>query len=198
MPEPSNIKFFKTEDALRKWFEKNHAKKSELWLGYYKKVSGRPSVKYSQAVDQALCFGWIDGIVKGIDENKYCQRFTPRKPKSIWSAVNLKKIDALIEKRLVHEAGMKTFGNRDKAMTNKYSFEQKKLEFPEPYEKKFKLNKKAWANFQNMPPSYRKPAIWWVISAKQEETRLRRLEELIRDSEAGLRVKQLRPLRKKK
>jgi uncharacterized protein YdeI (YjbR/CyaY-like superfamily) len=196
MPEPKNIKFFKTEEALRKWYEKYYSKLDEFWIGYYKKGSGKPSVTYSQAVDQALCFGWIDGIAKGIDEEKYCQRFTPRRAKSIWSAVNHKKVAELIKNKQMTPAGLKTYNERDKARTNMYSFEQAKHELPTAYEKKFKQNKKAWANFQKMPPSYRKPAIWWVISAKQEETQMRRLGTLIDDSENGLRIKQLRPLKK--
>lgn len=197
MPEPKDIKFFKTEEALRKWLEKNHNKKEELWLGYYKKSSGKPSVTYSQSVEQALCYGWIDGIVKGIDDEKYCQRYTPRRPKSIWSAVNIKKVKELINSRKMTPAGLKVFNERDKARTNLYSFEQKKHELPAKYERIFKANKKAWTNFQKMPPSYRKPAIWWVISAKQEATQIRRLETLIADSEAGLRIKHLRIEKKK-
>jgi uncharacterized protein YdeI (YjbR/CyaY-like superfamily) len=196
MPEPKNIKFFKTEEALRKWYEKNHDKLDELWIGYYKKASGKTGIKYSQAVDQALCFGWIDGITKGIDEEKYCQRYTPRRAKSIWSAVNHKKVAELIKNKQMTPAGLKTYNERDKTMTNMYSFEQPKHELPAAYEKKFKQNKKAWANFQKMPPSYRKPAIWWVISAKQEETKLRRLGVLMDDSENGLRIKQMRPIKK--
>lgn len=197
MPEPSNIKFFKTAADLRKWFEKYHAKKDELWLGYYKKNSGKPSVKYGEAVDQALCFGWIDGIAKGIDEDKYCQRFTPRRKGSIWSAINHKKVEQLIKNKQMTAAGLKVYNERDKKKTNLYSFEQDKHELPLKYEKKFKANKTAWGNFHKFPPSYRKPAIWWVISAKQDETQMRRLDTLIEDSGNGLRIKQLRPLKKK-
>lgn len=197
MPEPSNIKFFKTASDLRKWFEKNHLKKDELWLGYYKKLSGKPSVKYGEAVDQALCFGWIDGIAKGIDEDKYCQRFTPRRKGSIWSAVNHKKVEQLIKNKQMTDAGLKVYNERDKKKTNLYSFEQDKHELPLKYEKKFKANKTAWENFHKFPPSYRKPAIWWVISAKQEETQLRRLDTLIADSKAGLRIKQMRVEKRK-
>ena len=187
-PEPVNIKFFKTQASFRKWLEKNHDKKDELWLGYYKKSSGKQSIIYKQAVDEALCFGWIDGIVKGIDEEKYCQRYTPRRPKSIWSAVNIKKIAELTEKGFMHKAGLNTFRNRDKKMAGLYSFEQKEIKMSPGYKKKFKANKKAWANFSKMPPGYRKTATWWVISAKQEATRSRRLDTLIADSEAGRKI----------
>lgn len=197
--EPGKITYFKTPAALRKWFGKNHGKKPELWIGYYKKGSGKKSVTYKEALDEALCFGWIDGIAKGIDENKYCQRWTPRRANSIWSAVNIKKVTALIESGKMTPAGLKRFNERDVKRTNLYSFEQKSHELPAPLEKKFKANKKAWANFQAMVPSYKKPALWWVISAKQEATQLRRLETLIADSEAGRPIKQLaRPGKKNK
>jgi uncharacterized protein YdeI (YjbR/CyaY-like superfamily) len=192
MPEPHNIKYFKSAKDLRKWFEKNHNKLTEQWIGLYKKGSGKPSVTYSECVDLALCFGWIDGIAKGIDEEKYCQRFTPRKKGSTWSAVNLGKIKELTKKGLMHEAGLKCFNERDRSKTNQYSFEQKELKLPPAFEKKFKANKKAWETFQKMAPRYRRTSSWWVISAKQEETRLRRLETLIADSEAGVKIKPLR------
>lgn len=195
--ETGKVTYFKTPAALRKWFEKNHSKKPELWIGYYKKASGKESVTYKQALDEALCFGWIDGIVKGIDEDKYCQRWTPRRATSIWSAVNINKVKALIESGKMTPAGLKAFNERDVKRTNMYSFEQKSLELPSQFEKKFKANKKAWANFQAMPPSYKKPAIWWVISAKQEATQMKRLDTLIADSEAGKRIKHLiRPEKK--
>lgn len=193
MPEPNNIKFFKDAAALRKWFETNHAKKDELWLCYYKKGSGKKSVSYGESVDQALCYGWIDGITKGIDEEKYCQRFTPRRKNSIWSAVNIKKMETLIASKQMMPAGLKVFNERNPERANLYSFEQEKHEFPQKYLKKFKANKTAWKNFNEMPPSYRKQATWWVISAKQEETKLRRLAALMDDSKNGLRIKPLRP-----
>ena len=191
MPEPSNIKFFKSQAELRKWFEKNHARLKEQWVGFYKKGSGKTSVLYMEAVDEALCFGWIDGIAKGIDDKKYCQRFTPRKPKSIWSAVNIKKIEALIKSGKVSPHGLKIFNERDKNKTNQYSFEQDKIKFTLAHLKVFKKNKKAWENFNGMSPGYRRTATWWVINAKQEETRLRRLDTLMKDSEAGRKIKQL-------
>lgn len=194
---PTNIKFFKTQDALRKWLEKNHNKKDELWLGYYKKTSGKQSVTYAQAVDEAICFGWIDGIAKGIDEEKYCQRYTPRRPKSIWSAVNIKKVTELTKVGRMHEAGLKTFNNRDLNQAGLYSFEQKEITMPSAYIRKFKANKKAWQYFSNMPKGYQKTATWWVISAKQDATRLRRLDTLIKDSEAGRKIALLTPLKEK-
>jgi len=192
MPRPNNIKFFKSDKELRKWFITNHKKRDELWIGYYKKSSGKQGVTYSQAVDEALCFGWIDGIAKGIDEHKYCQRFTPRRPKSIWSNVNINKAAALIKSGKMMPEGLKKFSERDEKRSRVYSFEQKSHKLPAAYEKKFKANKKAWVFFtKKMPPWYQRTAIWHIISAKQESTRLRRLDTLIADSEAGKTIKQL-------
>ncbi len=188
MMNPVNIKFFKSQEALRKWFEKNHSKKDELWIGYFKKSSDKQSVTYAQAVDEALCFGWIDGIRKGIDDEKFCQRFTPRRLKSIWSAVNIKKLSELTKQGLMHEAGLNTFNNRDEKQAGLYSFEQTEIIMPAVYLKKLKANKKAWAYFSNIPPGYQKTVTWWVISAKQEETKLRRLDALIKDSESGRKI----------
>lgn len=197
MPEPSNIKYFKTSAALRKWLDKNYNKKDELWMGYYKKSSGKQGVTYKQALEVMLCFGWIDGIVKGIDAEKYCQRYTPRRAKSIWSAVNIKKIEELTNAGLMHEAGLAAFNNRDKKRAGLYSFEQEEIKFPPAFLKTMKTNKKAWSYFSNMPPGYRKTATWWVISAKQEETRMRRLKTLIADSEAGRKIAPLTPTKEK-
>jgi uncharacterized protein YdeI (YjbR/CyaY-like superfamily) len=198
MPEPTNIEFFKTTAALRKWLEKNHNKKDELWMGYYKKSSGKQGVIYKQALDVMLCFGWIDGISKGIDDEKYCQRYTPRRAKSIWSAVNIKKIEELSKAGMMHEAGLAAFNNRDKKLAGLYSFEQKEIKMPTVFLKMLKANKKAWEYFSKMPPGYRKTATWWVISAKQEETKLRRIRTLIADSEAGRKIGPLTPLKDKK
>lgn len=195
--EPKNIKFFKTTEALRKWLEKNHNKKDELWMGYYKKSSGKSGVTYKPALDVMLCFGWIDGISKSIDEEKYCQRYTPRRAKSIWSAVNIKKIEELSKAGLMHEAGLAAFNNRDPKKAGLYSFEQGEIKFPSALLKMLKTNKKAWENFCKMPPGYRKTSTWWVISAKQEETRQRRMKTLIADSEAGRRIALLTPAKKK-
>ncbi|HRJ05419.1 MAG TPA: YdeI/OmpD-associated family protein [Ignavibacteria bacterium] len=195
--EPSNIKFFKTTDALRKWMEKNHSKKDELWMGYYKKASGKGGLTYKPALDVMLCFGWIDGISKSIDEEKYCQRYTPRRKGSIWSAVNIKKIAELTKAGLMHEAGLAAFNNRDGARAGLYSHEQAEIKFTPALLKMLKANKKAWENFSKMPQGYRKTSTWWVISAKQEETRRRRMNTLITDSEAGRRIALLTPAKRK-
>ena len=190
--ETKELKYFKTPAALRKWYKTNHKKNSELWIGLYKKDSGKPSVTYPQALDEALCFGWIDGIRKKINEEVYTIRFTSRKPKSYWSAVNIKKANALIKSGKMEQAGLKEFEKRDKEKSGSYSFERANVKLTTAFEKKFKSNKKAWKFFQSSPPSYQKPATWWVMSAKQEETRLKRLQQLISDSENGLKIKPMR------
>jgi uncharacterized protein YdeI (YjbR/CyaY-like superfamily) len=188
----AEVIFFKNTKELCKWFEKNHDKLTEQWFGYYKKGSGKTGVTYFEAVDEALCFGWIDGLTKGINDKCYKQRFTPRKKGSTWSAVNIKKVKGLIKSGRMHEAGLTVFKNRDKVKTNQYSFEQKEIKLTPKMEKMFKFNKKAWEFYSKSPPGYRRTSAWLVISAKRDETKLKRLERLIADSEAGLRIKELR------
>ncbi|MDX2304078.1 MAG: YdeI/OmpD-associated family protein [Microscillaceae bacterium] len=183
-----NILFFPTPADFRAWLEQNHDKETELWVGFYKKGSEKPSITWPESVDQALCFGWIDGIRKSIDTESYKIRFTPRKPNSIWSAVNLKKMDELMAQGLVMPAGMAIYEKRNLKKQEIYSFEQENIELGETYQSQFKENAKAWKLFQAMPPSYRKTAIWWVISAKQESTRLKRLAILMECSEAGNKI----------
>jgi uncharacterized protein YdeI (YjbR/CyaY-like superfamily) len=178
-------KFFKTQKDFHKWLEKNHSKFQELIVGFYKVNSGKPSIRYQEALDEALCFGWIDGIRRNIDEISYSIRFTPRRPKSYWSAVNTKRVAELAKLGLMQPSGLKTFNGRDKKKTERYSNERKNVKLDPEYEKRFKMNKKAWEFFQSKPPSYQKPAVWWIMSAKQEETRLKRLTQLIEDSENG-------------
>jgi len=181
--------FFATPTAFRTWLEEHHQTAQELWVGFYKTSSGKPSITWPEAVDQALCFGWIDGVRKGIDDASYTIRFTPRKPQSIWSAVNVKRAQELARLGLMSPAGLKAFEERDQKKSGVYSYEQRKSSQLDPaYEKQFKANKKAWDFFQSKPPSYQQPAIWWVMSAKQEETRLKRLARLIEDSEHGRTV----------
>ena len=185
--------FFATQSDLRKWFEKNHDKEKELWLGFYKTSSGKQSVTWSESVDQSLCFGWIDGVRKSLGKGSYVIRFTQRKPHSIWSAINIKKIKELTKLGLMHQAGIDVFNKRDEKKSRVYSFEQKNIQLDKDFEKKFRQNKQAWKFFQSQPPSYQKPSIWWVISAKQETTKQKRLNTLIKDSEAGQKIARLRP-----
>jgi uncharacterized protein YdeI (YjbR/CyaY-like superfamily) len=183
-----SITFFPTQSHLRKWFKKNHNKADELWVGYYKKGTGKPSITWQESVDEALCFGWIDGIRKSIDEESYKIRFTPRRKDSIWSEVNAKRMMELIKLGLAKPAGLEVFKKRDEKKTNRYSFEQKNVKFPEEFEKKIKANKKAWHYFQKLSPSARRLSMWWVIDAKKEETKLRRLDTLIQCSEEGRKI----------
>ncbi|WP_367897860.1 YdeI family protein [Leptospira sp. WS58.C1] len=180
-------KFFKTGKEFRSWLSKNHKKETELLLGFYKTKSSKKGISYGEAVDQALCFGWIDGIRKNIDEESYSVRFTPRKIGSIWSQVNVKRIQALIQEGLVQESGLQAF-HSEKKKTAQYSFEQKKIEFPLVYKKQFQKDMKAWEYFNTQAPYYRRTSIWWVISPKKEETRLKRLDILISDSKSQKRI----------
>jgi uncharacterized protein YdeI (YjbR/CyaY-like superfamily) len=175
--------FFKSLSELHKWFQKNHSKTSEVWIGFYKVSSGKKGISYKEAVDEALCFGWIDGIRKGLDEESYVNRFTPRKKSSIWSNVNIKRINELIEDGRVQPAGLAAFKERTKERSGLYSFEQNSHKLAPAFEKKFKANKKAWTYFTSRAPWYQRTSIHWVMNAKQEATRLKRLETLITDSE---------------
>jgi len=183
--------FFRSPSDLRQWFEKHHTTAQELWVGYYKKSSGKPSITWPESVDQALCFGWIDGIRKSVDDISYAIRFTPRKLVSVWSAVNIKRAQALIEQGHMRPAGLKAFQARQENKSGIYSYEQRRAQLEEPYNRLLKNNKAAWDFFQAQPPSYRKAASWWVTSAKKEETRLKRLEKLIEDSARGQTLPQM-------
>lgn len=182
-------KFFKTPPDFRKWLDANHAKSKELWVGFYKKNSGKPSIDWPESVDEALCFGWIDGVRKSIDEECYKIRFSPRKPSSIWSAVNNRNVERLIKEKRMQPAGLKAYEARKEYRSGIYSYEQRSPELVEPYLGKLKRNKAAWKFFQAQPPSYRKMMNWWVVSAKQEETRLKRLDKLIEESAQGRRMR---------
>ena len=175
--------FFLHQSEFRKWLEKNHQKETELLVGFYKVDSGKPSMTWSQSVDEALCFGWIDGVRKSIDKYSYQIRFTQRKSTSIWSTVNIQKIEDLIEQGLMKPAGLASFENRKENKSKIYSYENEEVKFSAEFEKQFKGNKIAWDYFQSLAPSYRKPSTNWVMSAKQEATRIKRLNELINDSE---------------
>ncbi len=180
--------FFASADEFRAWLAANHDTATELLVGFYKKDSGRQNMTYQQALDQALCFGWIDGVRRTHDADSYTIRFTPRKPTSIWSQVNIKHVERLTAAGLMQPAGLNAFEQRDPAKQNQYSFEREHVQLDPAYEAQFRANEAAWAHFQQRPPSYRKPAIWWVMSAKQEATRLKRLATLIADSAAGRKI----------
>jgi uncharacterized protein YdeI (YjbR/CyaY-like superfamily) len=185
-----DAKFFRAAADFRRWLAKNSTSETELWVGYFKSGSGTPSVTWPESVDHALCYGWIDGIRKSIDETRYMIRFTPRKPNSTWSAVNIERVGVLRELGLMQLAGMAAFGARRANRSGIYSYEQRPADLPNQYAAVLKKRTRAYKFFSAQPPSYRKAAIWWVVSAKQEATRLRRLEQLINDSELERRIKQ--------
>lgn len=183
--------FFREQSNFRQWLEEHHETDIEQWVGFYKKGSNRPSITWPQSVDEALCYGWIDGLRKTIDEESYMIRFTPRRVKSNWSQVNLKKMVQLKAKGLVKSAGLAIYNQRDH---KKYSIltsdEQKAVLFLAPLlEAQFQANSEAWTFFKKQPPSYRKQMVLWVTSAKREDTRQRRLLKLIEGSEQETRLR---------
>ena len=179
--------FFETPEAFRAWLEENHETAIELSVGFRKKVTGQASITWPQAVDQALCFGWIDGVRHSIDEDSYRIRFTPRRPKGIWSQMNIRRIEELQALGLVDPAGLAAF-EAGKGRTNEYSHERGAQVFSEAETAKFQANAPAWANFQAFPPSYRKVAIHRVVSAKGAETRARRMTILIDACADGVKL----------
>jgi len=190
MTEPAP-RFFRSAKEWRSWLEKNHAAKTEQWVGFHKVGSDRKGITYKEAVDEALCFGWIDAVRRGGDAT-WSIRFTPRKKGSIWSAVNLRRIEELKAEGRVAPPGLAVHDGRDLAKQKKYSFENRDTVLAPHYEKRFRAAAAAWRWFEAMPRSYRHPAVWWVMSAKQEATRERRLATLIEDSAAGRKIKPLR------
>lgn len=186
---PSKPRFFATPADFRAWLEKHHEAAGELWVGFHRKATGKPSITWPESVDEALCFGWIDGIRKTIDESSYVIRFTPRKPASTWSLVNIKRVAELQREARMRPAGLKAFERRDEKKSGIYQYEQRKhAAFDAAAEREFRKNAKAWKFFEAQPPGYRKLAAWYVVSAKQEATQKKRLERLIKDSEAGRRL----------
>jgi uncharacterized protein YdeI (YjbR/CyaY-like superfamily) len=191
--------FFASPSAWRAWLEEHHDEIEELWVGFHKKKSGKPSITWPEAVDGALCFGWIDGIRKSLDEVSYTIRFTPRRLKSTWSAINIRRVGALTKLKLMHPAGTQAFQGRTDAKSEIYAYEQREgAKLGREYERQFRVQKAAWKFFQSQPPWYKRTAIWWVISAKREDTRLRRLAILMEDSKRERTIRALtRPAKAK-
>jgi uncharacterized protein YdeI (YjbR/CyaY-like superfamily) len=188
--------FFATPDEFRAWLDKHHEIETELLVGFHKKGSGRPSITWPESVDQALCFGWIDGVRRRIDDASYSIRFTPRKARSTWSVVNVKRVDELTDLGLMRAAGVAAFKRRSDDKTAIYAYEQRQAATLDPeHERRFRADAQAWAWFQAQPPSYRRTATYWVVSAKKQETRQRRLERLIEDCAAGRTIPTLTPRR---
>jgi uncharacterized protein YdeI (YjbR/CyaY-like superfamily) len=181
-------RFFATPDDFRDWLEKNHDKADELLVGFRKRHTGKPSMTWPQSVDAALCYGWIDGIRRRVDDECYTIRFTPRRRRSIWSAVNIDRATELIKLGLMRPAGLRAFEKRDEKRSRVYSYERENASFDAADEKRFRANKAAWKFFSAQPPGYRRLATHYVTSAKQPATRVRRLERLIATSEKGKRL----------
>ena len=180
--------FFASPAAFRKWLEKHHDKESELLVGFYKKDSGRPSITWPESVDQALCFGWIDGIRRRIDDVSYSIRFTPRKHISTWSAINIGRVAELAKLGLMRPAGLRAFEKRRDDKSAIYAYENAVRTLAAAQEKRFRAHGKAWEYFSAQAPSYQRVCIYWVTSAKKDETRERRLALLIEDSANSRRV----------
>jgi len=181
-------KFFATLGKFRAWLTAHHATETELWVGFYKKASGRGGITYNEALDEALCFGWIDGVRKRLDDDACVQRFTPRRTGSYWSAVNVRRANGLIRDKRMAPPGRRAFERRDASAAGKYSFERAAAGFTPAQVRHFRSDRSAWEFFQSQPPGYRRIATFWVVSAKKDETRARRLETLMKDSAAGRRI----------
>ena len=182
------VSFFSTSAELREWFDRHHATERELWVGFHRRASGKPTITWSESVDEALCVGWIDGIRKRIDDNAYKIRFTPRKPTSTWSRINMDKVAALKKQGRMRPAGLEAYKVRRPNKVGIYSYEQRAPELDEPYRGMMRKNKAAWTFFEAQPPSYRKLIAWWIHSAKKEETRQQRIQRLVTSSERGKRL----------
>ena len=188
--------FFQSAADFRDWLARHHATARELLVGFYRKESGRGGITYPEALDEALAFGWIDGVRKRIDAEAYTIRFTPRKPGSTWSAVNIKRVGELTAQGLMKPPGLRAFDERDEQKTRQYSYEREQGKLDPALDATLRANRKAAAFFDAQPPGYRKTATFWVMSAKQEETRARRLAHLIERSASGARIDLLNPNRK--
>ncbi len=188
--------YFEKPEDFRRWLERNHDKEKELWVGFFKKATGKPSMTWPEAVDEALCFGWIDGVRKSVDDERYVNRFTPRTARSNWSAVNINRVKELKREGRMTPAGLKAFEARADERSAIYSYEQRhRAKLSPAEERRFKANRDAWEWFRSAAPSYRKAAIWWIVSAKKDETRERRLSQLIEHSAHGRTVPPLTPRR---
>jgi uncharacterized protein YdeI (YjbR/CyaY-like superfamily) len=191
-PSPADVVAFPSAGDFRAWLEANHDSASELWVGFYKKGVDKTSISYLEAVDEGLCYGWIDGITRRIDDEVYAIRFTPRHKQSTWSAINVARVGELNAAGRMHAAGLRAFGARTSNRTGIYSYENRPRDLPARYRRTLKANADAWSWWQAQTPSYRRTATWWIISARQEATRERRLAALVEDSAAGRPIKPFR------
>jgi len=188
VPEPTAVRFFRTPAELRRWLRGHHRTATELWIGFHKKGSGRPSITWPESVDEALCVGWIDGIRKRLDKHSYVIRFTPRRPRSIWSAINIARVAVLTAEKRMRPAGAKAFAARLPNKSGIYSYEQRPQRLPAPYAGMVGKYPQAAAFLEAQPPSYQKLVAWWIVSAKREETRMARVRKLIEACSKGKRL----------
>ena len=180
--------FFTSPDKFRRWLDRHHRTATEVWVGFYKKASGKKGLSYAEALDLALCYGWIDGIRKRVDAEGYTNRFSPRTAKSVWSAINIRRVGELTRLGLMHPRGIEVFRNRDPSKAGLYSFENRPKALAPALARTFRANKKAWAFFQAQPPGYRRLVTFMIMSAKQDATRERRLARAIDASEQRRRL----------
>jgi uncharacterized protein YdeI (YjbR/CyaY-like superfamily) len=194
---PLKPSFFPAPSDFRAWLEAHHDKFRELLVGFHKKSSGKASITWPESVEVALCFGWIDGVRKSLDETSYTIRFTPRKPSSTWSSININLVRKLTKQGLMHPAGLKAFAARSEEKSSIYSYEQRKsARFSREQEKQLRANKPAWEFFRSQAPWYQRVCTYWVIAAKREETKLKRLSELISHSQNRRTIPRLTPAKK--
>jgi len=192
-PAPMNVAHIDTASAFRVWLDCHHRTERELVVGFYRKESGRGGLTYAEALDEALCFGWIDGVRRRIDALSYSIRFTPRQPRSHWSTVNLRRVEELTRLGRMAAPGLAAHAARDPNRTARGSYEQDNVRLDPELERRFRARRRAWAFFETQPPGYRRTALWWVVSAKREDTRLRRLATLVADSAAHRRLDMISP-----
>lgn len=197
-PADKDILFFPSEADFHTWLEEHHDTTNVLWVGFFKKESGKPSITYPESVDEALCFGWIDGLRQKIDDESYRVRFTPRKPGSTWSTVNIKRVEELKALGRMLPPGLAAFDVRKEKEFGGFTYDNRSPDMPEPYAGILKQNAAALAYYQAQPPSYRKVVNWYVVAAKKEETRLKRLSELIECCAAGRMIPAMEKLKKPK
>lgn len=193
MPEEKGPLFFASTEAFRRWLRRHHDREEVVWVGYHKVATGKPSMRWEESVRAALCYGWIDGLTKSIDEERYMRRFTPRRPGSHWSKKNIRMARELLEAGRMHPAGQAAFERRDPDNSGQASFESDRhTELDPAYRRLIRANEAAWTFFSDLPPGYRRTSVHWVMSAKQESTRQRRLQVLIESSAAQQKIPPLR------
>jgi len=189
---PDTAIFFESPEELRRWLEEHHDRATEVWVGMHRKSTGQPSIAWADVVDEALCFGWIDGVRKSIDPERFATRLTPRRRGSTWSAVNIRRVAELSASGRMRPSGLAAFEARRESRSVRYSYEQREVRLAPEDEAELRANPAAWSFWDRQPPGYRRTATWWVISAVREDTRRRRLATLIADSAGGRRISLLR------